>query len=46
MELVLSYGQFRNSLRMVFVTLVGFGSLNYLTWYLQHFIVDYNTSCI
>jgi hypothetical protein len=31
MELRLSCGQFRNSLQMVFVTLVGFGSLNYLT---------------
>jgi len=46
MELRLSSRQFRNSLRVVFVTLVGSGSLNYLTWYLHHFIVDYNASCI
>jgi len=46
MELMLSVGQFRNSLQMVFVTLVGSGSLNCLTYPYSSLYMDYSISCI
>jgi len=46
MELMLSVGQFRSSLQMVFVTLVGSGSLNYLTYSFSLIYMDYIISHI